>query len=225
MPIYQEIDNWIATQATTITQNRRQQKTQLYAEGLKNKLEQAQYSLSQLELLASETGPTVVTIGDSEPPILDRIHYHSDAFFACLYSAIDILAQVVNQARNFGHDEDIVNFAMIANQLSHNPYAGTPLEAKSTACKNSTTYRNIKNYRNCSSHRRPICIWTQGGSLTVGYTATTGPFSPVERYLCDNPLDVTPRFNQRRKIPDYMIGIRNRIYVLIGDIVKNLTPV
>lgn len=226
MSIDQEIDNWISTQATTITQNPRQHKAQLYAKGLKHKLEQAEYSLSQIKLLSSETGPTVVTIGDDEPPILNRIHFHCDAYFAFLYSAVDILGQVINQARDFGHDEDIVNFATIENQLSQNPHTGTPLQVKTTACNNSITYGNIKNYRNCSTHRRPICIWTQGGSLTEGYTTTAaGPFGPIERYLCDNPLDVTPRFTQQRKIPDYMTDTQKRIHKLIGEIVKNLTPV
>jgi hypothetical protein len=60
-------------------------------------------------------------------------------------------------------------------------------------------------------------------SVMGGYSTSSG--ITVERFLCDNPLDINPRTKQKRRIPDYMEEIRNKISQHIENIIKGINPV
>ena len=61
---------------------------------------------------------------------------------------------------------------------------------------------------------------------TAGYntTSTTGVES-VRRYICDDPLVLTPKIDQKREVPGYLEKTQKQISDHIEVIVKNLNPI
>lgn len=228
MSIYEKIEDWIVDAETQVPQQGRKKRVRLYGEGVKSKLQQAEYSLKQISILSNEADDTVVTTGPEETPVSDRIGFYCDAFWAFLYSSLDILAQVINQSLKLRLSEQQVDFAKVAEKLDKAPHKGTPLQKKVDACNQSRTFQNIKKYRNCSTHRRQIYIEERVVVVRVptGYrTTTTGPVESIVRIICDNPLEATPHINQSRTIPGYMEDTQTALHKHVMEIIKKLEPI
>jgi hypothetical protein len=177
---------------------------QLYSFGVSAKLREASYALQQLAKLASsEAEVTSSTTSTDETELNDRFHFYTDAFFAFLYSSLDVLAQVINQTMQLGFKEQDVSFKRVEERLRTN-HASTPIQKGVSAILNAQTFNNLDKYRNCSTHRRQIYIRTVTirVSHTPGYSAT-GPIDSFKRILCDDPLMLTPKVTQDRELIEY----------------------
>lgn len=230
MTLFAEIDTWLADAQSKIRQQSRKQKVELYAEGVKSKLQQAEYSLAQLIHFAKQSDHTTTTTDSDEPTITDRVGFYCDAYWAFLFSSLDILAQAINQSLKLKLDEKDVSFKSIEQKLGSKKYNGSAIQQKVSACVKSNAFKNLDNYRNCSTHRRQIYTeeqtYTFVTSGTRGYpTSSTAPVLIVKRLICDNPLAVSPKLNQQREIPEYIEEVQTRIYAHIVEILKNLTPI
>ena len=230
MTLFAQIDAWIIDAESKIPQQGRKKKVRLYCEGVKSKLTQAEYSLAQLTLYSNQSDDTTTTTDSEEISITDRVGFYCDAYWAFLYSSLDILAQVINQSQKLGRDEKDVSFKKIEQKLRSAPHMGTRLQRDVSTCLSSFAFRNLDKYRNCSTHRRQIFIREQSFRLTTtdtpGYkTTSTGPVTAIRRVICENPLEVTPKIGQLRQIPQYMTENQAKILEFVSDIFKNLTPI
>ena len=121
MSIYEKLDDWITDAEGKIPQKGRRQKVRLYGEGVKSKLRQAEYSLERISALTEEFAGTTATTNTTEISASDRVGFYCDAYWAFLYSSLDILAQVINQYLNLGLSEKQVDFYAIADNLNTAP--------------------------------------------------------------------------------------------------------
>lgn len=223
MGIFEKIDSFVDKGNAEIPQKTRKQKVKLYAEGLKVKITQVDFALERLAEFDNKADDTTISTGQGVFTIIDQVYFYSDTFWTFLYSSLDVLAQIVNQAMNLGFDEKTVSFNRVNSKLQGNRYVGRPIASKFDTCINSKAFKNLDRYRQCSTHRRQIYISeeTRQVRTTAGYQiSTTGPLTTVTRILCDNPLVLKPKTEQRRKIPDYMVKTRNKILKYIEQILR-----
>jgi len=181
----------------------RNKKIGIYATGLKSKLRQAHFALKKLEEAVSQKGIMDVRktehLSDSEV-----IEFYNDCFWTFLYSAFEILAQVVNQARNLIKDEKKVYFKGIT-KLMIDKYPSDPVTEKLKNAMNSRSYLNIDRYRQCCEHRRPILVQYETREVTVtsAYADSSSALRQETILICDNPLKLIPKTRQRRDIVQY----------------------
>ena len=225
--VLSEIDSLITRGKKAIPRKSRRKKLKLYAEGLKAKLRQVDFALAQLSQYQEQADGLTERTGSRAFSVTDQIQFYCDAFWTFLYSSLDVLAQVINQALELGLNEQEVSFKKIEGHL-RSKEKGNRLQVLVTKCRNSRPYRNLDNYRNCSIHRRQIYIEEELRIVrhTPGYESatTTGPTVSVERLLCKDPLSLTPEPDRRRKIPDYLEETREKIRNAIEDIVRAILP-
>jgi len=227
MEVFETIDTFCRTAEGVFKQRGRKQKLELYCEGLKAKSRQAALALSELAKLENQTDNNVTSTDSDEPKIQERVEFYCDTFWAFLYSCLDVLGQVTNQAKKLGLDEKQVSFKKIASNLQSN-HTGSAEDLAFQKCLRSISFKNLDRYRNCSTHRRQIyiCTKTQTVEHSTGYqTMTTGDNVTVERILCDNPLDIIPRTSQNRTVPEYMETTQNNIFKHIEKILNCVTAV
>jgi len=228
MTISVEIDKLVANAKAVVPQAGRNDKIFLYGEGVKSKLTQAEYSLAELQSYSNKSDESTTTTNPEEATISDRVGFYCDAYWAFLYSALDVMAHLINQAQKLGMDEKDVSFKQIANRLRSGTLKNSNLQKKVEALLRSNAFKNLDAYRNCSTHRRQIYYIEEVKIVkhTAGYYSTsTGEVRSVERIICDNPLQVKPKITQNRKIPEYMIKTQTKIHQSIMGIVKNITPI
>lgn len=206
----------------------------VYAEGLNAKIDQAEFALTQLTSFINDTGYTVTATTPEGFVPSSELYFYGDAFWTFLYSSLDVLAQVVNQALKLDIDEENVTFGRLAIELKqHSSYADTPIYNRVHNCKVSRWYHWLKKYRNCSVHRRRVYIGRQvfdvgtpeyhlaSSTETIGVGAfNAGPFT-----LCDDPYTIKPKTDKRRTIPDYMRQTKEVILDHIVIILKSTYPV
>lgn len=200
----------------------------LYTEGLKAKVTQVNFALDKLSDFSNISDDTTTSTGQDGITITDKVHFYSDTFWTFLYSSLDVLAQVVNQAMNLGFDEKNVSFDQVHSKLQGNKYKQSAIAKKFRECVKSNAFKNLDRYRNCSTHRRQIYIEEEVKKVkgTAGYqSSSTGPVVNVLRTLCDDALVLNPKTDQNRKIPDYMIKTRGKILQHIEQILKEIRPV
>ena len=223
--VIKEIDN-LMVRSKIITGKRRKEKIKLYSEGLKAKLSQVQYTLSRLESFNSRTDETESTTAEDNYPVLAKVHFYCDTFWTFLYSSLDVLSQIVNQALKLELGEKDVSFGNVKGKLQGNNYKSLPVAQKYLQCFNSNCFSNLEKYRNCSIHRRQIfiteTITTQ--KATAGYS-TAPQITTVIRVLCDDPLTVNAKTNQKREIPKYMVETKEKIKKHIESILAETQPV
>jgi cell fate (sporulation/competence/biofilm development) regulator YlbF (YheA/YmcA/DUF963 family) len=221
MSVLEEIDA-LPEKVRDIPQKTRRRKVYLYSQGLKSKIRQSQYALSELTTFSDQAEQITTTTAPEEFMIAEKVHFYCDAFWAFLYSSLDILAQIINQSLKLGMDEREVSFKKVASRLDKN----TGLSKKIQACLSSKAFRNLERYRNCSMHRRAIYIEEEVRTVrgTTGYrSASSSVIQEVVRTICDNPLVATPKTSQNRLIPQYMEDTKESILKHVEDIVKNIT--
>lgn len=217
MDLFEHLDSFSAEAVSSITQKGRRQKVELYTNGLKAKIKQTQFALQKLNEFLDRTDISETSTKD-ELSIEEQVHFYCDTFWTFLYSSLDVLAQIVNQALNIGMNEKDVTFKQVRNTVS-NPAT----KSKIDVFARSKIFINLDRYRNCSTHRRQICIQEvfKSTSLTHGYSSTSSTVvDKIIRTLCDNPLDLNPRFQQDRKIPDYLDKTLNRTIKSIKEILN-----
>ena len=226
MGVTEELSRLGAEAVAIIPQKTRVKRLKLYSLGVESKLQQADYALERLTALAPLSDHSKTTTAD-EYDIDTRVGFYCDSFWAFLYSSLDVLGHVINQSLKLGISENAVNIKEVAQQLE-SKNKGEHIQRMVDACIKSTAFKNLSKYRNCSTHRRDI--YTEGITTIVtstkGYSATaTGDVESTVRHICDDPLVLTPRIDQRRKIPDYLEKTRNQIVTRIEVILKNLKPI
>jgi len=227
MKIQQRVEAIIAEADSNVPQKMRRQKIRLYTEGLKSKVRQAEYALAQLASFADRTDATTTSTAADDYEISEQVGFYCDAFWAFLYSSLDVLAHVINQSLKLGMDERNVSFKQVAQNLSKNQ-KGTALQQELDKCLRSNVFKNVEAYRNCSTHRRQIYIEEEIKIVkrTAGYhTTSTGSVESVIRVLCDKPLNATPTTKQNKKIPQYLASAKDNIIKRIDAILKTIKPI
>ena len=227
MIIYQEIDEFMSTAETRISQKTRRQRIKLYGEGLKSKIVQANYALSQIRKFSNRTDTTATSTSPDEIEIAAKVGFYCDAFWAFLYSSLDVLGHVINQSMKLELDEKQVSFKKVASELKAKHENANLTRCVSECCK-SNAFKNIEAYRNCSTHRRQIYIEEKVIIVrgTPGYgTTATRPFESVQRIICDNPLVAKPSIKQKRKVPEYLQDSSDKLLKQISKILKNIIPI
>lgn len=195
----------------------RRQKIALYSAGLKEKLREAEFSLTNLK--AYETQDIATTSDTDENFEIDaNVHFYCDCFWAFLYASLDVLAQVINQTNKLELSEKKVSFKNIGEKLPQN----SKLRNCLNRIKNSNTYKNLDKYRNCSLHRRHIFFEEVKISVSrsAGYRISTTGRSESEtiRYLCDDPFKLVPKVSQKREVGEYCEKTYNKITELLAKI-------
>jgi len=224
--IFDTIDSFVCQSNTVITQKRRRDRIKIYSEGLKGKIKQVEYSSRKLSEFEHLTDSTRTSTAEDGFPIPESVNFYCDSFWIFLYSSLDVLAQILNQAVKLSLKERDISFKKV-NTCIPAKLQGTPVHKKLAACIKSNAFKNLEDYRNCSIHRRQIFILeeTKHVTHTPGYQASsTGSVPTVVRTLCDNPLALSPRIKQVRKIPEYLIETQKKILKHIDQILKNTIP-
>lgn len=234
MNIQNEIDA-IKEKNTSLKSKSRQEKTELYCEGLKAKLEQASFALSCVEKFTNLSDDTKSTTEEISFSISMQVAFYCDTFWTFLYSSLDVLSQIVNQTMALGLKEKDVSFNQIKGKLGGTVHKDLEVSIRYNKCFKSRAFKNLEKYRNCSTHRRQIFIVelceTKSVRRTAGYpsTATTDSTSIattdststiVTRTLCDDPLTQKPKIEKKRIIPQYMVETQNSIIKSIKEIIK-----
>ena len=210
-----------------IPQLRRKNSLKVYCEGLKAKAAQADFALQQLGDLENQSDATRTSTDPSEPTIQQRVEFYCDSFWAFLYSCLDVLSQIANQALKLGLDERQVSFKKVKSHLEAT-MRGTSQDRAFHSCFRRNAFKNLDRYRNCLLHRRQIYVKTEIHleQHSAGYqTTTTRDTETVVRVLCDNPLDPTSRTTQRRRIPEYLERTRDRVFQDVETVLNAITPV
>lgn len=218
-----EINNLLQRANGSIQQTGRKQKLTLYTEGLKTKMRQVEFTLACLAEFTDQFDSFVSSTGQSYT-IIEKVYFYCDSFWAFLYSSLDVLGQIVNQALDLQLDERKVSIKTVTRQIE-NEQADTAIQQILTACIASRSFKNLDRYRNCSLHRRQIYIKEQTVRHTPGYKRSSTTIQGESlRFLCDNPLLMNPKTTQKRRIPEYMKNIQNRIYYYIEEIIEKIQP-
>lgn len=195
----------------------------LYSAGLSTKLRNSEFALKHLRELSLQSD-LLSTSDNNEFKISEQIHFFVDAFFAFLYSSLDVIAQVLNQKLHLEIDEKNVSFKKIRKTIDNQQQPNTPLKSVLDTISRSTYFKNLDKYRNCSTHRRQIYIKTTTESIseTRGYSSTSKNITTVKRYICDNPLTLNPSINQKRELIPYCEKILKKIKKSISQISENI---
>lgn len=208
-------------------------RAQIYANGVKEKMSQVDYALSRMQYLQTlemydtttriSTTPLEVT---SQISTNDQISFYCDSIWDFLWSAIDIVSQLVNIVLGLGIAENRVNFNKVASVLSTR-YQGSTITTSVLELQRSLALKQLRGYRHCSTHRRPVYIETRVITTTVSGRASyrsliTEPVTQtVSRLLCDNPTRVVPKVRGREVI-SYCRKLRRQIDDKISRIINQL---
>ncbi len=222
--IIKQIDDLLA-RSQYVGKNRCE-KIVLYSEGLKAKLQQVQYALYQIQSFTNRADELESTTAQDNFLITEKVNFYCDTFWTFLYSALDVLSQITNQALKLKLDEAAVSFKSVNNKLQGNAHKALPVAQQYSKCIKSNYFSNLDKYRNCSTHRRQIfiCEKISKEKSTPGYS-TALSLTTVSRLLCDDPLTVHPKTTQGRQIPEYMIDTKEKMVGFIETILAKTQPV
>jgi len=92
--IFHLIDELIRKSKQVIRQKTRSKKIELYAEGLRDKLKQAQFAIERMNSSLSDIDSSS---GKVDFSTLEKAHFYCDSFWAFSYSSLDVTAQIINQ--------------------------------------------------------------------------------------------------------------------------------
>ena len=229
--IYMLVDDCLNTllikSTSAIPQKVRRERLKLYVEGLKSKIRQTKFVLAHLLTLSGQEDDVFSSTEEELQSVLEQVCFYCDAFWIFLYSSLDVLAQIINQALSLRKDERHASFMDIKNELEIN-FSGSPVQIHVNYCVRSHPFKNLEKYRNCSIHRRHIYIEEEYKKVkrSAGYRTSTTEIKQdkVVRTICDDPYDLIPKTTQKRIIPDYMEQTMGKILMNIVNIVKNIRP-
>jgi len=218
MDVYEKIEEMRVRLTQGETSRRISKRINLYSEGVKAKLKNAEYALSMIVDLSSQSN-ILSTSDDQDFSISDKTQFYVDSFFAFLYSAFDVISQVINQKNRLGIDEKRVSFNNLRQVLNQND----PIKNLFDKISNKNFFKNLEKYRNCSTHRRQIYMITDTKitSETAGYS-TTGEITQVTTVLCDDPYSLSPTINQNREVVKYCSTILEKVRSEIIKMTENI---
>src|SRR3989338_10385976 len=122
MSLIEKIDGFIARAETSVPQAIRRQKIILYANGIKSKLTQSRLALRQLTLLSNDTDLTTTSTDPEDFKISEKVGFYNDAYWAFLYSSLDVLGQIINQSLKLEMTEKDVSIKQVINKLNTPTY-------------------------------------------------------------------------------------------------------
>jgi len=207
--------------------------TTLYAEAVKTKLRQAWFSIERLRQLAPQEDEIqdATTIPETQRllNVSGLVGFYCDSFWDSLRSALDILAQLVNELNSLRISERDVDIRKVATKLKSTAL-GSGMDKAMDELLNSSAFIQLEDYRNCTTHRRPPFIRTEivttSVSGTPGYaysTSSTQQRAIIKRDLCMNPWALTPRVcTDQRPVVTYNENLLKRIREKIDTIVNRL---
>lgn len=206
MSIERSVENLLARcTPEAVPERRRRRRIQIYAKGIEAKIRQARFALDRLRSLSIEDEGVTST---STPEVLsneEQAEFYNDCLWTFLFSAFDILGQVLNQTYNLGFDEREVNLVSVAQALSVK--IGDPVAGQVEQLLRSNTFKTVKKYRHCSVHRRQIALTHVMAKITEAYSFSTvdvtGPSKTRQRLLCDDPYTIDPKFKKHRDLVDF----------------------
>ena len=231
--IFDLIDELIRKSKETIRHEASSKKIELYAEGLKDKLKQAQFAIERMNSSLSDTDSSSGKVGFST---LEKAHFYCDAFWAFSYSSLDVTAQIINQVQGLQFGEDNVSFKGICEKVDSN----SPIRHKMERIRKLRFFKNLEKYRNCCLHRRSIYIKRDyaGVEHTAGYDVSSAddviPGSTVivkgdtievittRLTLCDDPCRLTPRTGQNRELIEYCSKSFGHLCGALGNLLTSL---
>jgi len=223
MDLFDKIDSLVKEAKETGCRESKQSRIKLYAEGLKNKLTEAEFAIKKLKEISGKSDRFQTPTQDDTPTIEDQVYFYTDAFFAFIYASLDVMAQLVNQIMKLELPEDKTDFKKLNGKLQGNQHKNKRVAKIFNQCFCSHPFRRLDRYRNCALHRRHIYFNESiaGSRGSAGYTAiATGDVQVVVRLLCDNPYDIKPSINYMYGIPDFMIDMQKKIMVYISQILE-----
>jgi len=115
MDIFGQIDSLVKDTKELIRQKKRRKLINIYAEGLKKKLWEANFAIKKLKELRNQSD-AYQTSTSKEEEITDQIYFYSDAFWAFLYASLDVLGQLVNQILKLNLSEGKTDFKQVDNK-------------------------------------------------------------------------------------------------------------
>lgn len=207
----------------------------VYAEGVKTKLSQARFGLDMLrDLEEQEDRATAQDMTTSASPkllgIAEQVSFYCDCFWDFLRSALDILAQLINELRSLGLGERDVDIKKVTDRMTA-IYPGDPLEKTLRNLLKSRAFKQLEDYRHCSTHRRPIYIETSTVIITT--TGTPGYYSGssssqqstlIGRYLCTNPWALNPTVGSfGRPVVEFCESLLTKIESHINILINRLS--
>lgn len=178
----------------------------LYAEGLKGKFREAEFALKKILTLGSINTLTTTFSPQAEFEIEDEIRFFVDAYFAFLYSTLDVLSHIINQKYPLISDEKGVSFNNITAALERNQL-GSLIQRRCSSFKTKKVFIELEAYRNCSTHRRLIYIELRTRRGTRGYP----DIAPVNWIICDDPYSLNPTTKKNRDLIRYCELIYKRL--------------
>jgi len=226
MSVEEETDALVERAEGKVPQKTRKKKLALYAEGLKAKVYQVEYALASLVELSGQLEEVSTSTDPDAYDPTRKVAFYCDSFWTFLYSALDILSQLVNQSVKLRMDEKDVSFNAVKKQLDTR-YQNTPLQKAYAQCRGSRVFANLGAYRNCSIHRRQIYFVEEFRRTrhVGGYqTDSTDDIEVIARTLCDDPLSMNPKTCQNRRIPLYLAESKDKVFIMIEYILKAIEP-
>jgi len=207
MSVYEDIED-MSARLQTGTQRRISGKIGLYSSGVKAKIKNADYALSKIMELSSQSDDST-TSTEQDFLISDKLHFYVDSFFAFLYSAFDIISHVINQKYGIGLNEKEVSFDRVKRFFTSN-HQGHRIQLLLDKISRKKYFKNLDKFRNCSTHRRQIYIRTITETGTPGYS-TSGNVLVVRRVICDDPLSLNPKIRQNRELIEYCANMLDKV--------------
>lgn len=198
----------------------------VYAEGLRGKVQQSRFSLEMLRGLELSPELSTGTAEELETPEA-RMRFYSDCFWIFLRSAFDILGQLVNTVEGLGIPENNVDIKRVESRLQ-SMLNGSPVQIATTQAIRSRTFRRLEAYRHISTHRRSVYIQT---TLTTNTTISTPGYAQygtsnltqrLTAILCDDPNSLTPSTTTGHNLVDVCTQILNRTDFHIGGVIQRL---
>jgi len=207
MSIYEKIEE-MSNRLVRDTPRRISSRIVLYSSGAKAKLKNAEYALSKMRELSSQSD-NITTSTDQDFLISEKLQFYVDSFFAFLYSTFDIISQVINQKYKMGLNEKEVSFDKVKRKLNSS-HQGDSIQVLFNKVSAKTFFKNLDKFRNCSTHRRQIYIKTTIETATPGYS-TSGDIRIVRRVLCDDPLSLNPKTKRNRELIEYCTSMLDKV--------------
>jgi hypothetical protein len=204
----------------------------LYAEAIKTKLREARFSLGNLRQLTplGDQVQDATTIPNTQGllSVSEQVAFYCTGFWDSLRSALDILAQFVNEICSLGISERDVDIKSVAEKVK----SATPESSLGNGLDgllNSSAFKQLEDYRNCSTHRRPPFIQTRTVTTSVtgtrgyNYSSSSQQRTVVERDLCSNPWARKPRvYPGKRPVVEYNEQLLQRIRRKIDAVISRL---
>lgn len=203
----------------------------IYLESLLQRVRSVDYAEQQINALDQ---PVEIESTDPGLTSAEKMDFYCDALWAFSYSALDILAHVINIVRPRVKDEALVSFERARqdySQLKKTKMCASPLPSTLRSAMDSIArrpyYKRLRKYRQCSLHRRAVGVQSHKGhsiEITKAYAEdTTLAQAPrIVRFICDDADVLKPKFTKRRELRKECRGIVENVREDIHSLLQQL---